>query len=138
MMRRFGSILMVIFMLLASGGFTIARHVCSSAGVFVEIGLLGTRADCGMALNPPACAAHPTIDNPECCQNAEQILSVDPYTVQPLLQTPAFYVINPLFSAYSAIFSINQLYIASPCTSDRASPFLHAIDRLAVICVFRK
>lgn len=129
---------MLVFMLLASGGLTIARHVCSSAGVFVEIGLLGTRADCGMALNPPACSAHPAIDNPECCQNAEQILSVDPYTVKPLLQASAFYVINPLFSAYSAVLFIQNLLISTPYTHDRASPLLDATARLAVICVFRK
>jgi hypothetical protein len=129
---------MVIFMLLASGGFTIARHVCSSSGVFVKVGMLGTTADCGMSLNPSACTSHPLIDNPPCCQNSVQTLIVDPFTVQSSLQVIAFYLISPLFFAYSAIFSINQLYIATPCTSDRASPFLHAIDRLAVICVFRK
>ncbi len=137
-MRRIVSIVLLIFMLLSSGGFTIARHVCSSAGVFYKFGLKGTTADCGMKSNPSTCSAHPTMDNPDCCKNVVQTLSVDVFTVQSALQAPKCHFSVPLLAIYPILIVIQLPFMIATHTNDRASPFRHASERLAVICVFLK
>ncbi|MGC8824759.1 MAG: HYC_CC_PP family protein [Bacteroidales bacterium] len=137
-MRKIVSIVLLILMLLSSGGFTIARHVCSSAGVFVKIGLLGTTADCGMKSVPSSCPSHKAVDNPACCKDTVQTLRVDIFTLQPHLQLPKCNVSIPLLTIYPIILFILQPFNSAIYTNERASLFLHVAERLAVICVFRK
>ncbi|MCX7985309.1 MAG: hypothetical protein N2662_00015 [Bacteroidales bacterium] len=137
MIKRVLAILMLLFMLLAGGGFTIAKHICSSAGTFFEVGMLGTRAHCGMGTMVSGCNNQISLENPDCCTNVIQSLALDIFTVPFPLNVVSFDFVIAQIPTFSEIYPI-QTIITSFYTNGRASPFFYASERIAVICVYRK